>query len=87
MSTNNNDLSSQMRTAHGVIRGKTIELEESLGLVDGQKVEIEIRALGRSEGWGAGIERSAGGWNHLDGVAETIQRIQQERKLDRPESN
>ena len=28
----------------GIVRGKTIELDEELGLIDGQSVEVVVRA-------------------------------------------
>jgi hypothetical protein len=33
------------RTLHGKIHGKTIELNEDLGLAEGQDVEITVRAV------------------------------------------
>lgn len=33
------------KTLHGVVRGKTIELEQDLGVVDGQEVEIQVTML------------------------------------------
>lgn len=44
----------------GTIHGKTVELEGSPGLADGQKVEVVIRALPTEPSWGEGIRRSAG---------------------------
>ncbi len=31
------------KTVYGTIHGKTIELEEDLGVADGQKVEVQVR--------------------------------------------
>jgi uncharacterized protein (DUF433 family) len=36
-----------MATIHGVIHGKTIELDRELGLDDGQEVSVEIRPITR----------------------------------------
>ena len=33
------------KTVHGRIRGTTIELEEDLGVPDGQEVEVQVRVL------------------------------------------
>jgi hypothetical protein len=42
---------------HGIVRGKTIELDSATGLPDGQGVTVEIHATD-----GAGIRASAGAW-------------------------
>jgi hypothetical protein len=34
--------SNMTRTLHGKIHGKTIELDEDLGVVDGQEVEVQV---------------------------------------------
>ncbi len=33
------------KTVHGKVRGKTIELDEDLGVVDGQEVEVQVTML------------------------------------------
>ena len=39
------------KTLHGKVHGKTIELDEDLGVVDGQEVEIQLTiASARSAG-------------------------------------
>jgi len=43
----------------GIILGKTIELQEDLGLPDGETVKVIVR---RSLPPGDGIRRSAGAW-------------------------
>src|SRR5437868_1648686 len=35
------------RTIHGKVRGKIIELDEDLGVADGQEVEVQVRVLTR----------------------------------------
>lgn len=47
-----------MMTYHGVIRGKTIELDEAPSLPEGQDVTIEIHPFRP----GDGIRASAGAW-------------------------
>lgn len=44
----------------GIIRGRTIELSGDSGIVDGESVEVVVRAIKRSEVWGDGLRRSAG---------------------------
>lgn len=33
------------KTVHGVVHGKTIELDEELGIAEGQQVEITVRSV------------------------------------------
>lgn len=33
------------RTVHGRLRGRTIELDEDLGIPDGQEVEVQIQVV------------------------------------------
>jgi hypothetical protein len=33
------------RTLHGVIHGKTIELDEDIGASDGEKVEVQVKVI------------------------------------------
>ena len=47
----------------GIVRGKTIELDEDLGLIDGQAVEVVVHATSPSSpesAWGQGLRRCAG---------------------------
>ena len=48
------------RTIHGVVRGKTIELEENPGVAEGQEVEITIKSVPSHQRWGEGLRRCAG---------------------------
>jgi hypothetical protein len=33
------------KTLHGKVHGKTIELDEDLGVVDGQEVEVQVKIV------------------------------------------
>lgn len=71
------------KTVQGVVHGRTIELENDLGIADGQQVELQVRPIQAKAPWGEGIRRSAGGWaDHpeMDAIMETIHK---ERKLER----
>ena len=71
------------KTVQGIVHGRTIELDDDLGVADGQQVEVQVRTLPPSREWGEGIRRSAGGWAdypEIDAIMETVQR---ERKLER----
>lgn len=80
------------KTIRGRIRGKTIELDEDLGVVDGQEVEVEItmdrprkRPPGPPPGWRPGApSRTAGSLAELDTPEEDriLEEIYQDRKRD-----
>ena len=68
---------------HGRVRGRTIELDEDLGVADGQEVEIQIQLV-TARKWGEGILRSAGGWAEYPEIDDIMEKIYQERRLERP---
>ncbi len=72
-----------IKILHGKAHGRTIELEEDLGLSEGQEVEVQVKPLPQAKKWGEGILRSAGGWAdypELDAIFEEIYRA---RKMER----
>lgn len=68
---------------HGTVHGRTIELDEDPGVPDGQEVELQIQIGPAHRKWGEGILRSAGGWAEYPELDEIMERIHQERKLER----
>jgi len=48
------------KTTHGTVRGRTIELDEDLGVTEGQKVELRVTVVEPPRKWGDGLRRSAG---------------------------
>jgi hypothetical protein len=72
------------KTIHGKIHGKTIELDEDLGVAEGQEVEIQIRLISKADGkTGEGFLRTEGALaddGEWDGIIEEIYR---DRKLER----
>jgi hypothetical protein len=48
------------KTVQGIVRGKTIELAEDLGVAEGQQVEVRVKVIEAGQKWGEGILRSAG---------------------------
>ena len=80
------------RTLRGRIHGKTIELDEDLGVVDGQEVEVQVtmerpkkRPPGPPPGWQPGRpSRTAGSLAELDTPEEDriLEEIYQDRKRD-----
>ena len=72
-----------MTAIRGTIRGNTIEVEEDLGLPDGQQVTVSVQPVLEP---GEGIKRSAGTWSDdPNGVDEFLEEMQRLRKLDRKE--
>jgi hypothetical protein len=69
---------------HGVVHGKTIELEENPGVTEGQEVEITIRSIPTQRTWGEGLLRCAGAlasdWTDEDD--RILEEIHLERKRD-----
>ena len=72
------------KTVHGVIHGKTIELEENPGVAEGQEVEITIRPIPNRTPWGEGLLRCAGAlasdWTDEDD--RILEEIHADRKRD-----
>jgi hypothetical protein len=75
------------KTLHGKVHGKTIELDEDLGVVDGQEVEVQVTMLkpkkklpGPPPGWRPGSTETAAGmmaahWTEEDDrILEAIER-------------
>jgi len=74
---------------HGVVHGKTIELDEDTGLSDGQEVHVVVQPIEPDEQLlppGEGLQRAFGGWaedaEELDAYLEWNR---QQRKMSRPE--
>jgi len=38
------------KTVHGVVHGRTIELDEDLGVSEGQEVEVQVTVIDRVDG-------------------------------------
>jgi hypothetical protein len=72
------------RTLHGTIRGRTIELDEDPGVGEGQQVEVQVKVVEPDRKWGDGIRRSAGGWADHPELDAVMEKIHDERKLERP---
>jgi hypothetical protein len=72
------------RTLHGRVHGRTIELDEDLGIADGEEVEVRVKVVSRSpRKSGEGFLRTEGALvddEEWDGIMEEIY---QARKLDR----
>jgi hypothetical protein len=74
------------RIVSGTVHGNTIELDEDLGIAEGQAVEVQVKLvpLKKKKEWGEGILRTAGA---LAGDPEwdaAMEEVYQARKQDRP---
>jgi hypothetical protein len=73
-----------VKTTHGKVHGRMIELDHDLGLAEGQEVEVEVKIVGPSKAWGEGLRRCAGSladeWTEEDD--RVLEQIHQERKQD-----
>jgi hypothetical protein len=73
------------RTTHGKIHGKTIELDEDLGVAEGQVVEVQVRIIPSAAPWGEGLRRCAGSldqkWTEEDD--RILAEIYQDRKREK----
>lgn len=65
---------------HGVVHGRTIELNEDPGVTDGQQVQIVLTAVPLQGSWGEGIRRSAGAAADVPGFDEAFRQVEQGRK-------
>jgi hypothetical protein len=68
---------------HGRVHGRTIELDEDPGVAEGQEVELQMNVVPAARKWGDGIRRSAGGWTAYPEMDDIMEKIYQERKLER----
>jgi hypothetical protein len=73
-------------TTKGVMHGKTIELDQELGIQDGQEVTVTVQLNAKSAlEPGEGLKRSAGGWEDIPELDEYLEQVRQLRKQGRPE--
>jgi hypothetical protein len=71
------------KTVHGVVHGRTIKVNEDLGIADGQEVQIKVDLIPSPKKWGEGIRASAGGWADYPEMDAIMEEIHQARKLER----
>ncbi|MCI0685130.1 MAG: hypothetical protein L0Y71_23780 [Gemmataceae bacterium] len=73
---------------HGIIHGRTIELQQDSGLPDGQKVVVTVQALPDASRLspGEGLRRAFGGWaEDGDELDRYLEWNRQQRKMNRRE--
>lgn len=71
------------KIVHGIVHGKTIELDEELGVAEGQEVEVQVTIVQPRKKWGEGILRSAGALADDPYWDAIMEEIHQARKLER----
>ena len=70
------------KTVHGIVRGRTIEVSEDLGVAEGQEVEVSVRTLHKSTRKpGDGFLRTEGALADDTEWDATMDEIHQARKL------
>jgi hypothetical protein len=68
------------KIVHGIVRGKTVELDQELGLADGQQVEVAIQSLELPPEPNPGARDCAGALAGMPGLDEDMEQILAERK-------
>jgi hypothetical protein len=71
-----------VKVIHGKVHGKTIELDEDLGLAEGQEVEVQVKTLPDTRKWGEGLRRCAGALADDPYWDAIMEEIYQARKRD-----
>jgi hypothetical protein len=71
------------KTIHGKIHGKTIELDEDLGVAEGQEVEVQVTIVQPPRKWGEGILRTAGALADDPYWDAIMEEVHQARKIER----
>ena len=80
------------QTVHGIVRGRTIELDQQLDAAEGQEVEVQVKVIGRKKGlpgpppgWQPGSTHTVAGrladsWTDEDD--RILQEIYEDRKRE-----
>ncbi len=73
-----------IRTVHGKVHGKTIELEEDLGVPEGQEVEVQVKVIIKeARKPGEGLLRTEGALADDTEWDAVMEEIHQARKVER----
>ena len=73
------------KTLHGKVHGKTIELDEDLGVAEGQEVEIQVRVISKEARTpGEGFLRTEGALADDTEWDSIMEQIHRERKGGMP---
>ena len=69
-----------MKTFLGRVHGRSIHVQEDIGIADGEEVEVVISPVRRSTAWGEGIRRSAGAAAEILEFDQVFAQVEKERK-------
>ena len=73
------------KTIHGKVHGRTIELDEDLGVAEGQEVEIQVRVISKvARTPGEGFLRTEGALPDDTEWDSIMEQIHRERKGGKP---
>jgi hypothetical protein len=73
-----------IKTMHGKAHGRTIELDEDLGVADGQEIEIHVRMVSNMpRAPGEGLLRTEGALANDEEWDSVMAEVHQSRKLER----
>jgi hypothetical protein len=73
------------KTIHGKVHGRTIELDEDLGVAEGQEVEVQVRVISKiARTPGEGFLRTAGALADDTEWDSIMEQIHRERKGGKP---
>ena len=74
-------------TLRGVIHGNAIELDQALGLPDGQQVTVTVEPVLLPDAAALeALKRAAGSWSDdVEGLDRFLEWNRQQRKVNRPE--
>jgi len=76
------EVTPMVKVIRGKVYGKMIELDEDLGLAEGQEVEVQVKVLSTAGEWGEGLRRSAGALADDPYWDAIMEEIYQARKRD-----
>jgi len=71
------------KTVTGIVRGKTIELAEDLGVAEGQRVQVSVTVVDSTTPTGEGLRRTAGALADDAEWDQIMDEIHERRKVDR----
>jgi hypothetical protein len=72
-----------IKNLQGTAHGRTIELDEDLGVADGQKIEIQVKVVSPVASAGEGFLRTEGALADDEEWDAIMAEIHQARKLER----
>ena len=72
-----------IRTIHGTVHGRTIELDDDPGVAEGQAVEIQLKVMAAAKKPGEGLLRTEGALADDEEWDAIMEEVHQARRLER----